>query len=289
MSKTGKGTKSSPYRIQVLDRALAILDVLANLRADASLAEIVEAVKVHKSTVHRLIMSLEKHRLVDRDSRTGRYRLGIRLFQLGTLAVAHMNIRDIAHPHLQALMYNSDETVHLCVLDNGEMLYLDKVEPNRSVRMSSTIGRRNPVHCTAVGKAIAAFLPEPEVDAIIRQHGMRRFTSKTLTTPGDLKAELRLVRERGYAVDDEENEDGVRCVASVVKDYAGRPAAAISVSSPSFRLPLEKAASLAQLVCDTAQALSHECGYRPTPAPDVPADESAWSMAAGSTDSTLPK
>jgi DNA-binding IclR family transcriptional regulator len=169
------------------------------------------------------------------------------------------------------------------------MLYLDKMEPNRSVRMSSTIGRRNPVHCTAVGKAIAANLPENEVDAIIGQHGMRRFTSKTLTTPGDLKAELRLVRERGYAVDDEENEDGVRCVAAVVKDYAGRPAAAISVSSPSFRLPLEKTVPLAQLVCDTAQALSHECGYRPAPSPELPANESAWSIAASNTDSTVPK
>ena len=179
-------------------------------------------------------MSLEKHRLVDRDSRTGRYRLGMRLFQLGTLAVAHINIRHLAHPFLQNLMYNSDETVHLCMLDNGEMLYLDKVEPNRSVRMSSTIGRRNPAHCTAVGKAILACLPESEVDAIISQHGMRRFTPKTLTTPVDLKAELKLIRERGYAFDNEENEDGVRCVAAVVTDYAGHPAAAISVSSPSF-------------------------------------------------------
>ncbi|MGA2992356.1 MAG: IclR family transcriptional regulator [Candidatus Korobacteraceae bacterium] len=268
-AKTGKGTKSSPYRIQVLDRALAILDELGNLSGDASLAEIVGAVKVHKSTVHRLLMSLEKHRLVDRDSRTGRYRLGMRLFQLGTLAVAHINIRHLARPFLQNLMYNSDETVHLCVLDNGEMLYLDKVEPNRSVRMSSTIGRRNPAHCTAVGKAVLACLPESEVDAIIRQHGMRRFTPNTLTTPVDLKTELKLIRERGYAIDDEENEDGVRCVAAVVMDYAGRPAAAISVSSPSFRLPLEKAPSIAQLVCETAHALSRECGYHPARSPEV--------------------
>ena len=279
-TKTGKAVKSSPYRIQVLDRALLILDALANLHGDASLAELVDAVNVHKSTVHRLLMSLEKHRMVDRDGRTGRYRLGMRLFQLGTLAVAHINIRHLAHPFLQNLMYNSEETVHLCVLDNGEMLYLDKVEPNRSVRMSSTVGRRNPAHCTAVGKAVLAYLSESEVDVIIRQHGMRRFTPKTLTTPGDLKAELKLIRERQYAIDDEENEDGVRCVAAVVKDFAGRPAAAISVSSPSFRLPMEKAASIAQLVCDTARALSNECGYRPANSPDLRAGESPLSTAA---------
>jgi DNA-binding IclR family transcriptional regulator len=279
-TKSGRETKSSPYRIQVLDRALAILDVLANPRGNASLAELVDAVKVHKSTVHRLLMSLEKHRLVDRDGRTGRYRLGMRLFQLGTVAVAHINICNLAHPFLQNLMYNCDETVNLCVLDNGEVLHLDKVEPNRSVRMSCTVGRRNPAHCTAVGKAILACLPESEVDAIIHQHGMRRFTPKTLTTPGDLKQELELIRERGYAIDDEEIEEGVRCVATVVRDCAGRPAAAIGISSPSFRLPLEKAASIARLVCDTAQALSHECGYLPVQGPDLPAGESPLSTAA---------
>ena len=145
--------------------------------------------------------------------------------------------------------------------------------------------QRNPAHCTAVGKAVLAYLSEGEVDTIIRQHGMRRFTPSTLTTPGDLKAELRLIRERGYAIDNEENEEGVRCVAAVIRDYAGRPAAAISVSSPSFRLPLEKATSIAQLVCDTAQALSTECGYRPAHGPDLHTAKPAASTAAANIES----
>lgn len=256
-------TNSPVYRVQVLDRALAIIDVLAHQREEASLAEIAALVQVHKSTVHRLILTLERHRFVERSPQTGHYRLGLRLFDLGTLAVARFNIRDRARPHLEKLMYHAGETVHLCALDGGEVLYLDKVEPDRSVRMSSTVGRRNPAHCTSVGKAILANLPEPEVDAVLQQHGMRRFTAKTLCTPAELKAELKAIRERGYAIDDEEHEEGVRCIGAVVRDYSGAPAAAISVSAPSFRLPIEKLPALAILVCEAANALSREWGYRP--------------------------
>lgn len=253
----------SLYRVQVLDRALAILDALARLREDASLAEVAAAVKLHKSSVHRLLMSLEKHRLVDRDPQSGRFRLGLRLFDLGTLAVARFNVRDRARPHLERLMYNSHETVHLCVLENGEVLYLDKIEPDRTVRLSSTIGHRNAAHCTAVGKAMLAWLTEAEVDAILRQHGLRRCTARTIVTPAELKEELREVRKNGYAVDDEEHEEGVRCVAAAVKDHSGRPVAAMSVSAPSFRLPVPKVAGVAALVVEAAHALSLECSYRP--------------------------
>jgi len=256
-------TNSTLYRVQVLDRAVAIINALANVREDASLAELSELVHFHKSTVHRLVMVLERHRVIDRDPRTGRYRLGLRLFELGSAAVARFNVRDRARRHLENLMYHSDETVHLCVLDQGEVLYLDKMEPTRSVRLSSSIGRRNPVHCTAVGKAILACLPDPEVDDIIRRHGLARYTARTITTPAEFKAELRAVRERGYAVDDEENEDGVRCVAAVVLDHESRPAAAISVSAPSFRITMEKVPMLAEVVKEAAQALSLEWGHQP--------------------------
>lgn len=277
----GKETNPSLYRVQVLDRALSILDALAHLREDASLAELAVLVKLHKSSAHRLLMSLERHRMVDRDPQTGRYRLGLRLFDLGTLAIARFNIRDRSRPYLEKLMYNSHETVHLCVLDHGEVLYVDKIEPDRTVRLSSTIGHRNAAHCTAVGKAMMAWLSEAEVDAILHQHGMRRHTAKTLSTPAELKAELRTIRERGYAIDDEEHEEGVRCVASAVKDYSDRPIAAMSVSSPSFRLPMEKLPMIAALVCETVQALSQECGHRAQIEPAASESKSYFVARAG--------
>ena len=258
---------SSPYKVQVIDRALAIIDALANARDDASLADLAEKVKLHKSTAHRLTSILERHRMVERDPESGRYRLGLRLFELGSIVMGRFNIRDRAHPHLERLLYEVNETVHLCTLDGGEVLYLDKMEPVRSVRMASRIGHRNPAHCTSVGKAMLAFLPESETDDILRQHGLKRFTAKTITTPAELKAQLKTIREKGYSIDNEEIEEGVRCIGAPVLDHTGRPIAAISVSAPSFRLPMDKVPAAAAAVSRAAQALSAEMGHQPAPNP----------------------
>jgi DNA-binding IclR family transcriptional regulator len=253
----------SPYRVQVLDRSLAILNALAQCREDASLAKVAEMVGLHKSTVHRIVLTLERERIIERHPETGHYRLGLRLFELGSLAVSRFDIRDRGRIHLEKLVYDTDETGHLCVMDQGEVLYLDKLEPARSVRLSSSIGRRNPAHCTAVGKAMMAWMPEAEVDSIIRQHGLARVTPKTLVTPAELKSDLKVCRNRGYALDDEEHEEGVRCVAAPVMDHFGRPTAALSVSAPSFRITLAKVPVLAQFVCKAALELSREWGFHP--------------------------
>jgi len=253
---------TSPYRVQVIERAMAIIDSLAGERPDRSLMELAGELQLHKSTVHRLLMILERHRLVERETRTGRYRLGLRLFELGSLAIARFNIRERARHHLERLVSEVDETVHLCVLDAGEVLYVDKIEPSRSVRMASRIGRRNGAHCSAVGKAMLAHLPEREVDEVVKQHGLARFTPRTIVTPADLKSELKATRKRGYAIDNEEAEEGVRCVGAAVLGHNGHPLAAISVSAPSFRLPMEKIPAVAAAVCAAARKLSTESGYQ---------------------------
>jgi DNA-binding IclR family transcriptional regulator len=256
-------TDSSPYKVQVLDRVLSIIDALTKVREDASVAELAERVKLHKSTAHRLLSILERHRIVERVSETGRYRLGLRLFELGTIAMDRFNIRDRARPYLESLLEELNETVHLCALDAGEVLYLDKIEPARSVRMASRIGHRKPVHCTAVGKAILAHLSEAEQDSILQLHGLPRVTPKTITTAVELKAEFKAIRERGYALDNGETEMGLRCIGAVILDYSGHPVAAVSVSAPSFRLTMDKVPDLAGPVVRVARALSEELGYRP--------------------------
>ena len=232
--------KGSPYKVQVLDRALAVVDAIAEQQEPTSLTDLAAKLQLNKSTVHRLVMILERHRVIERDLQTGRYRLGMRLFELGSIAISRFDIREKARHHIEQLHYEVNESVHLCTLDGGEILYLDRVEPTRSVRMECRVGKRNPAHCTSVGKAMMAWLPEREVDQILRQHGMVRRTPATMTTPAELKADLNLVRARGYAIDDEEVEEGVRCVGVAVVGYDGRPLAAISVSAPSFRLSMEK-------------------------------------------------
>src|SRR5215469_7423835 len=167
-----------------------MLDALAADGPDLSLSEIAEKLELHKSTAHRLTMVLERHNLIERNSVTGRYRLGLKLFELGTRAVARLDLRERARPVLERLVLETSETVHLCILDDAEVVYLDKVEPERSVRMASSVGRRNPAYCTAVGKAILAYLPEPQVEAIVRKHGLKAVTANTITSFLDLKTEL---------------------------------------------------------------------------------------------------
>lgn len=251
---------------------MAIIDALALTKEheNLSLMELAAQLQLHKSTAHRLLMILERHRMVEREPQTGRYRLGLRLFELGAIAISRFNIRDYARPHLERVLFETEETVHLCVLDAGEVLYVDKIEPSRSVRMASKIGRLSPAHCSAVGKAMLAHLPERELDDILKQRGLPRMTAKTIVTPADLKAELKTVRERGYAIDNEEAEEGVRCVAAAVLGPSGRPVGAISTSAPSFRLPLERVPAVADSVSRAARAISVESGYRGSPAPRVP-------------------
>src|SRR5262249_29785350 len=179
---------------------------------DLALGEISDKLKLHKSTVHRLIMVLERHKLIERNPVSGHCRLGLKLFELGTKAISQLNLRERARPFLERLVLETSETVHLCVLDDGEVVYLDKVEPERSVRMATSIGRRTPAHCTAVGKAMMAYLPHHRVESIVRKHGMRAITSHTITSLVELKKELEAIRQRGYSVDNEEIEEGVRCV-----------------------------------------------------------------------------
>ncbi|MGH9512613.1 MAG: IclR family transcriptional regulator [Terriglobales bacterium] len=263
-SKTN-GKSESPYQIQVVDRALAVLDALSERGPDLTLAQLSELLKLHKSTSHRLVMVLERHRLIEKNPTNGKYRLGLKLFELGTKAIGQLDLRERARPFLERAVLETGETVHLCVYDEGEVVYLDKLEPERSVRLTSSVGRRNPAYCTSVGKAIMAFLPLPEVEIAVKRHGFPHLTRKTISNMLELKADLIKVRKLGYAVDDEEHEEGVICVGAPVWDFGRHPIAAISVSGPAFRMTPEKLPVVAQSVIAVANALSRQIGMRAVP------------------------
>jgi IclR family transcriptional regulator, KDG regulon repressor len=263
---TSSKAQYSPYQVQVLDRALAILEALSGENPDLSLAQISEQLGLHKSTAHRLVRVLERQRLVEKDAATGHYRLGLRLFEFGAKAVARLNVVSRARPLLERLVRETGETVHLCALDGAEVLYIDKVEPSRSVRMASSVGRRNPAHSTAVGKALLARLPEAELSQTIGSRRLEKLTPHTITSASGLRAELAVIHQRGYAIDNEENEEGVRCVGAPVFNYTGAAIAAISVSAPTFRLNPKQVPQIAQYVMAAARDLSAELGFRITQA-----------------------
>jgi DNA-binding IclR family transcriptional regulator len=251
----------SPYQVQVLDRALGILDVLSSEGQELGPAELSEHLDLHKSTVHRLLMVLERHRLIERSVPSGKYRLGLRLFELGTKAVARLDLRERVRPYLERLVSETGETAHICILDGKEMLSIANVESPRTLRTPSTVGRRTPLHCTAVGKALLAFLPESEADELIRKCELTAFTRRTLATSRQLKAELQRIRARGYAMDNGEIEEGLRCIGAPVMDYSGRVVAALSIAGPAFRLTDKRIPAVARSVIRAAGELSIELGY----------------------------
>ena len=257
-------TTASPYRVQVLDRALGILELLCSDGPEVTLIELSKRLRLHKSTVHRLLGVLEQHRFVEKSSSNGRYRLGLKLFELGSKAISHLDLRERARPYLQRLVFETGETAHLCILDDGEVLYLEKVEAPSTVRVPSIVGRRYPAHCGAAGKSLLAFLAEDEVKELIKRRGLKAYTRNTLTTPAQLRDGLRLVREHGYAIDNEEFEEGLECIGAPVRDYSGKVVAAMSVAGPTFRVTADKLPALARSVMYAAQELSAELGYQET-------------------------
>jgi DNA-binding IclR family transcriptional regulator len=253
-------TPQGTYKVQALDRAFAILDLLGESDTPQGLAQVATSLQLHKSTAHRFLMVLEQHRMVERTS-NGKFRLGLRLFDLGNRSIEQYDLRDRAQPHLRRLVAETEETAHLCILEAARVIYIDKIEPSRTVRMITRIGASNPVHCTSVGKAILAFLPEDRAEDVVRRTRFERFTHRTIATPEALRIEIEKTRRRGYAVDDEELEDGLRCIAVPLLDAQRQPVAAVSVSGPSFRVTAQKLPAIANHLLQCVRGISMDMGY----------------------------
>ena len=251
------------YKVQALDRAFAVLDLLGESDTPLGLAQVALSLQLHKSTAHRFLMVLERHRMVER-TLGGKFRLGLKLFDLGNRAIEQYDLRDRAQPHLRRLVTETVETAHLCILEGAHVIYIDKIEPARSVRMITRIGSSNPAHCTSVGKAILAFLPEERLNEILRRIRFERFTQRTITTPEALRTEIEKTRRRGYAVDDEEFEEGLRCIAVPLLDAQRLPVAAVSISGPSFRVTAQKLPSIANHLLQCVRGISMDMGFLPS-------------------------
>ena len=266
----------SRYRVQVLDRTIAVLQTVADSDTDLAAAEIARHLRLHKSTVHRLLVVLEHYRLIKKGPE-GTYRLGTRLIELGESAIARLRLSDHAQLFLRELANQTGEGAHVTILSGTEMLSIAHVEGRWSLQSLTRTGQRTQIHCTAAGKAVLAFLSEEVCDELIAKLSLVRNTRRTIVKPSALKLELMRVRETGYAVDDEEFEEGLRCVGAPVFDHRGHVVASISTAAPVFRLRKDRLAEVARLVMVAAKSLSEDLGYQD------PADskrETAGRMAA---------
>lgn len=253
----------SMQQVQSLVRALSILNTLAESEDGMTLTEVAHKVKLPPSTAHRLLTTMQQERYVAFDGERTLWSVGVQAFSVGNSFTRNRNLSNIARPYMRALMEESGETVNLAVADGGEVIFLSQVECRKMMRALVTPGRRALMHCSGVGKALLAFLPEVDVDAVIAQHGLPKMTERTLVNTQTLKSDLEVSRKRGFALDDEEHAIGLRCVAGVVRDETGTPIAALSLSGPAARISQDRISQFGTLIRRVCADLSREYGGMP--------------------------
>jgi IclR family acetate operon transcriptional repressor len=254
--------KQRSSNVQSVERAIAILQSFDHEHPERGVSELSRELKLHKSTVSRLMRTLEQGGLLSRSPETERYRLGVGLIGLAAQVVSYIDVRQAARPFLRQLAETWQETVNLSVLDAGQVVNLEQFVPRtRQVKNIGWVGRRMCTHCTAAGKVLLAHLPQDERDQFL-QADLEPFTPHTITDPDDLRQELARVRQRGYAVAQEELEEGLNVVAAPIHDHAGRVVASISVAGPAYRVTPDIFPQLAARLMDTAAEISEQLGYK---------------------------
>ena len=252
--------------VQTIERVSSLFDMVGQNPQGISIRDLSAKLRLPKGTIHRLLSSLAYFGYVRQDPKTRNYFLGLKLVELGNLLLSQLDLRKEAEPFLRDLAERTKETVHMVFLDRNEIVYIDKVETDHTpggLRMASRVGLRNPAHSCAVGKVLLSHLSEDELNHIIEEKGLPKRTENTMTDPIRLKEQLKSVRIQGYAIDDEENERGIRCVAAPIYNETAKVVAAISISGPAFRVTKKVIQdTLKKEVMETALKISQRLGFR---------------------------
>lgn len=252
--------ETTAYRVKSLERSLRILEHLADAGPDLSVPELSRHLAMNKTTVFRLLQTLARWGFVEKVSEA-KYRLGMRLFEMGMTVMNSMDLRREALPVLERLNNETRETIHLTVRDGASVIYIDKLNSPEYIVVQSRIGGRSPLHCTGVGKAILAHLDEREVQRYVRYEGLRKFTANTITNPRELGRELERIRRQGYALDNEEHYAGIACVAAPIFDHWGRVLASFSIAGPTSRINASRLPELIRLTMEASRDISARFGY----------------------------
>ncbi len=222
--------------VKSVSRALDIIALISMKKGGLGVTEIANKMDINKSSVFRILSTLVQYGYVEQDEQSSRYKLGYKFLELSSKLLDSIDLREEANPFLKELEAETNEVIHLVVYDQGEVVYIEKLEGNEILRMHSKVGKRAPMHCTSVGKAILAHLPHSIVLEIFERKGLPVHTDKTITNKEDFLQELVDVRKNGFALDLEENEYGITCIAVPIFDHKGNVIAAVSISGPSIRM-----------------------------------------------------
>lgn len=255
---------NSPDSVSSVLKVFGILQALSEQK-DIGVTELSQRIMMSKSTVYRFLQTMKTLGYVNQEGETDKYTLSLKLFELGGRALEHQDLIQIADVQMHRLGKLTKETLHLGALDENSVVYLHKIDSEYNLRMYSRIGRRCPLYSTALGKVMMAWLPEEEVRSMLAGVTFERFTEHTLANVDALLAELTQVREQGYAEDNEENENGLRCFGVPIYNRMGRIITGLSLSLPIVRFEESKRAELVSLLHEAAARISAELGYHDYP------------------------
>jgi DNA-binding IclR family transcriptional regulator len=240
---------------------MRLLKVFSEDEVNIGISALAKRLGIAKSTAHRLAATLVAEGMLEQAEEQGKYRLGVGLFRLGALVRRRMEVSNEARPYLYALRETINESVHLAILDGVEVMYVYHLESSHALRARSDLGVRKPAHSTAEGQAILAFQPQEAIDRVVAA-GLTAYTPKTVTSPERFLKALAAVRQRGCAIEDEESEIGMVCVAAPIRDDSNAVVAAVGVAGPVTRLSKKAVAGVLPHVIATAEQISERLGHR---------------------------
>jgi DNA-binding IclR family transcriptional regulator len=262
-ASTAKTSQQSGYSVQVVDRIFDILECLNDSETGMTLTELSAALTLAPSTMHRLVNVMIQRGYVELSPESRRYSVGLKILEIRGQSLRRLRLTELARPYLRKLVEITGERAHLAVMWEGEVVYLESIEETPSFGVFIPMGKRSPIHSTALGKAILAFHSESDVRKLLSSRGMRRFTKRTIVRVEDFLGELERVRELGFAVDNEEGREGVRCLAAPVFDHRGEAIAAVSLSGNAAQILPAKDHEHCRLVLEAAAEVSKRLGFYP--------------------------
>jgi IclR family transcriptional regulator, KDG regulon repressor len=247
--------------VQSVERTLDIVETLSEYKTGVGVTTLSKELKLHKSTVHRLLTTLMLRKYVEQDPETSKYKLGMKLFELGNAVLSKLDIRQHAMPYLRQLWRTTGETIQLAIVDQNKVLYVDVLETLERVGVKSNVGERVPLHCSAPGKVWLASLPEDRMGEVLKLVKFEPFTPYTIDNMDKLKASIAQAKELGYSIDNQENSADLISVSSAVRNYRGRVIACVAITAPALRMSEERVKEMGINVKSTAEKISQSMGY----------------------------
>lgn len=255
--------EKSEYLIQAVSHALDLLEQFHGEVDELGVTELSKRLKLHKNNVFRLLATLESRGYIEQNRVTENYRLGLKTLELGQTFIKQMGLLRQSKPVLEALVSECNETTYVAILKDFNIIYLDAVETDMTVRVVPRVGSRLPAYCTAAGKIQIAYMSDEELENFLPSKELKRYTTNTITDRDALKNQLKTIAEQGYAVDNEELDVGVKCVSAPIRDYTRRIIGAVSISGPSMRFPDDRINNeLIPLVLKAGEEISSKLGFQ---------------------------